>query len=119
MNFLALVLAGMLECESRDSGGSLLGDDLQALDHPRNDFVLDAGIKSFSVFAHDDQVHSRVAGRNMRQVADGPEVGEEFEALAEFDVDARKPAANGRGHGALQSDAGALDGFAEFFWNVL
>src|SRR6267378_270874 len=118
MNFLALVLAGMLECEPRDAGGSLLGDDLQALDYSRNNFVLDARVKSFSVFAHDDQIHARVAGGNMRQISDGPEVGEEFEALAEFDVDAGKAASDGRGHGTLQSDAGAFDGFAEFFRDV-
>src|SRR3977135_1340774 len=118
MNFLALVLAGVLECEPRDSGGSLLGDDLQALDHSRNDFVLDARVKSFSVFAHDDQIHARVAGGNMRQISDGPEVCEEFETFAEFNVDAGETAADGRGYGTLQSDAGAFDGFAEFFGNV-
>src|SRR6266851_4503440 len=118
MNFLALVLAGVLEGETRDAGGSLLGDDLQALDHSGDDFVFDAGVKSFGVFADDDQVHARVAGGNVREVADGPEVGKEFEALTEFDVDAGETAADGRGHGALQSDAGALDGFAEFPGNV-
>src|SRR4029077_521511 len=118
MNFLALVLAGMLEREPRDSGGSLLGDDLQALDHSGDNFVFDTGVKSFGVLANDDKVHARVAGGNMGQVADGPEVGEEFEALAEFDVDAGKAAADGRGHGTLQSDPGAFDGFAEFFGNV-
>src|SRR4029077_2307827 len=104
MNFLALVLAGMLEREPRDSGGSLLGDDLQALNHSGDNFVFDTGVKSFGVFAHDDQIHARVASWNVRQVADGPEVGEEFEALPEFDVDAGKAAADGCGHGALQSD---------------
>ncbi len=54
----------------------------------------------------------------MRQVADGPEVGEEFEALAQFDVDAGEAAANGRSHRALQPDAGALDRLGEFFRNV-
>src|ERR1019366_1867689 len=118
MNLLALVLAGMLEGETRDAGGRLFGNDLQALDHSGDNFVFDAGIKSFGVFAHHDQVHARVAGGNMREVADGPEVGEEFEAPAEFDVDAGEAAADGRGYGALQSDAGALDGFAEFPGNV-
>jgi hypothetical protein len=119
MNFLALIFACILESKTRDACRGLLGDDLQALDHSGNDFVLDAGVESFGVFAHDDQVDARVAGWNMRQVADGAEVGEEFEALAEFDVDAGKAATDGRGHRALQSDAGALDGFAEFFGNVL
>ena len=72
----------MFESKTRDAGGSLLGDDLDALNHSRNNFVFDAGVEALSVFAHDDQIHARVAGRNMRQVADGPEVGEEFEALS-------------------------------------
>src|ERR1019366_792380 len=119
MNFLALVFSGVLEGETRDAGASLLGDDLQALDHSGNNFVFDAGVKSFGIFAHHDQVHARVAGGNVREVANGPEVGEEFEALAQLDVDAGEAAADGRGHGTLQSDAGALNGFAEFFGNVL
>src|SRR5712691_6036965 len=54
----------------------------------------------------------------MRQVADGPEVGEEFETFAELDVDTGKTAADGRSHGALQSDASALYGVVEFFRDV-
>src|SRR5271169_426020 len=118
MNFLALVLASVLEGEPRDAGGSLFGDDLDALDYSGHNFVFDAGVKAFGVFAHDDQVHARVARGNVREVADGPEVGEELETLAQLDVDAGETAADGRGYGALQSDAGAFDGFAEFFGNV-
>ena len=43
----------------------------------------------------------------------------ELEALAEFDVDAGKSTADRGGDGALQSDAGALDGFVQLFRNVL
>src|SRR5258708_8182754 len=118
MNFLALIFAGMLERETRDAGGSLLGNDLDALDYSGNNFVFDAGVKSLGVFADDDQVDARIAGRNMRQVADGPEVGEEFEAFAEFHVDTGKAAADGCSDGTLQADASALDGFAEFFGNI-
>src|ERR1039458_2460324 len=118
MNFLELVFAGMLEGETRDAGGSLLGDDLQALDHSGDNFVFDAGVKSFGIFAHHDQVHARVAGGNVREVANGPEVGEEFEKITKQDVDDGEAGAAGRGHGAPQSDAGALDGFAEFLGNV-
>src|SRR5208282_765784 len=118
MNFLALVLAGILEGETRDAGGGLLGDDLQALDHSGDDFVFDAGVESFGVFADDDQVHARVSRGNMRKVANWAEVSEQFETLTEFDVNAGKAAADGRGYWAFQSDAGALDGIAEFFGNV-
>src|SRR5271170_3478673 len=118
MDSFALVLAGILEGKTRDTGGRLLGDDLDALDHSGNDFVFDAGIKSFGVLADNDQIYARIACRNMRQVADRPEVGEEFEALPEFDVDAGKAAADGRCHRALQSDASALNRLGEFFRNV-
>src|SRR5208282_586671 len=118
MNFLALVLAGVLEGETRDAGGSFFGDDLDALDYSGDNFVFDAGVKSLGIFAHDDQVHAWVAGGNVREVANRPEVGEEFKALAQFDVDAGEAATDGRSHRALQSDARALDRFAEFFGNV-
>src|SRR5580658_3278643 len=118
MNFLALILAGILEGETRHAGRSLFGDDLDALDYSGDNYVFDAGIKTLGVFAHHDQVYARIAGGNMRQVANRPEVGEEFEALAQLDVNAGEAAANGSGNGTLQSDAGALDGLAEFLGNV-
>src|ERR1017187_5922411 len=118
MNFLALVLASMLEGETRNAGGSLFGDDLDALDHSGDNFVFNAGVKALSIFADHDQVHAWIPRRNMREVANRAEVCEQFEALAEFDVDAGKAAANWSGHRTFQSDAGALDGFAEFSGNV-
>src|SRR5208282_6038956 len=112
-------LAGMLKGETRDASGSLFADHLDALDHSGNNFVSDAGIKPLGVFAHYNQIDARIASGNMRQVADRPEVGEKFEALAQFDIDAGEAAADGRGHRTLQSDTGALDRFAEFFGNVI
>src|SRR5271156_1359881 len=118
MNLLALILAGILEGETRHAGRSLFSNDLDAFDYSGDDYVFDAGIKSLGVFAHHDQVDARIAGGNMREIANRPEVGEEFEALAQFDVDAREAAADRRRHRAFQSDAGALDGLAEFLGNV-
>src|ERR1035437_7602787 len=118
MEFLALVLATILEGETRDASASLLGHDLQALHHSRDDFVFDARVKPFGVFADYDQIDPWVVRGNMRQVVDRPEVGEEFEAPAELDVDAREAAPDGRSYRSLQSDAGALDGLGEFFRNV-
>src|SRR5258708_27999120 len=118
MNFLALIFAGMLERETRDAGGSLLGNDLDALDYSGNNFVFDAGVKSFGGVADDDQVDARIAGRNMRQVADGTEVGEEVRGLTELHVDTGKAATEGCSDGTLQADASALDGLAEFFGNI-
>ena len=82
VNLLALVLAGVLESETRNASGRFLGDDLQALDHAGDNFVLDAGVKALRVFAHDDQVDVRITGRNVRQVANGTEVGIELKLLA-------------------------------------
>ena len=101
MNFLALVLACVLKGEARHASGSLLRNNLQALDHPRNNFVFDAGVQSLGIFAHHDEIDSRIARRNMRKVPDWPEISEQFEALAKFHVDAGKPAANRRCHRPL------------------
>src|SRR5208283_5354733 len=118
MNFLALVFASMRERETRNARGSLFADHLDALHHSGDNFVLDTGIQSLGIFADHDQVDARVTRRDMRQVAYGPKVGEEFEALAQLDVDAGEAAADRRSHRTLQSDAGALDRFAEFLGNV-
>ena len=118
MNFLALILARVFKREARDAGGSFFGDDLDALDHSRDNFVFDAGVKPLGIFADDDQVDARIARGNVRKVANWPEVGEEFEALAQFDVDARKAATDWGCDRALQSDAGPLDGVVELFGNV-
>ena len=50
MNLFALVLAGVLEGKTRNAGRSLLGNDLDAFNHPGHDFMLDAGV-SLSVFS--------------------------------------------------------------------
>src|SRR5450755_1728850 len=113
MNFLALVLASMLEGETRNAGGSLFGDDLDALDHAGDNFVFNAGVKALSIFADHDQVHARIACGDVREITNRAEVSEQFKALAQFDVDAGKAAADRSGHRPLQSNAGALDGFAE------
>jgi hypothetical protein len=80
--------------------------------------VLNAGIKSFRILTHNNQVNARVACRNMWQIADRPEVGEKFEPLAQFNIDARKAAPNGRSHRPLQPNPSALDGFAKLFGNI-
>src|SRR5271155_144035 len=98
MDLLALVLAGVFESESRNASGGFFGDDLQALDYSGHDLMLEAGVKALGVFADDDEVHVRIAGRNMGQIADGTKVGVELELLAQGDVDAGKAAADRGGH---------------------
>ena len=119
VNFLALVLARIFKGELGDPGGSFFGDDLQALDHAGNHFMLKSGIKTLGIFADDDKVHIGIARGNMRQVSNGPEVGVQLKLLAQRDVDAGKTAPHRRRHRPLQSDAGALDRLDEFFGNVL
>src|SRR5260370_395587 len=119
MNFLAMVLARILESKTGNAGRRFFRDDLQALDDPWNDFVLDPGIQAFCVLAEDDEVNVRIARRYMRQVGDRPEICEQLKPFAQFDVNAGKAAADGRSHRTLQSDAGALDRLGEFPGNVL
>ena len=80
--------------------------------------MLDAGVKAFGIFADDDEIDAGITGGHAGKIADGPYVGEELEAFAEFDVDAGKSAADGGGDGAFEADVGALDGIVEFLGNV-
>src|SRR4030088_3020787 len=109
MNLPALVLACIFKSKTRHPGGSLLRNNLEALDYSRNNFVFNPGVQSLSILAHYNQVDARVPRRYMRQVAYGPEVGKEFKALPEFHVDTGEPATNRSCHRSLQSNSIALD----------
>ena len=80
--------------------------------------MLDPGVKSFGVFAHDDEVYIRVACGDVRQVPDRTEVGVQLKMFSEFDVNAGEASANRRGHRPLQPNTGALDGVDQLFWDV-
>src|SRR6202167_4745188 len=118
MNSLALVLARIFKGETRDTSGRLFGDDLDALDDSGDNFVFDARVKSLGVLAHDDQIDARIARGNVRKIADRAEIGEEFEALAQFNVDAGESATDGRGYRAFQSDARTFDRFGQLLRDV-
>ena len=62
VNLLAIVVARVLESEFRDARAGLLRDDLQALDHAGNDFVLDAGIETLGILTNDDEVDIGITG---------------------------------------------------------
>ena len=119
VNLLAVMLARILKGESGNAGGSFLGDDLQALHHAGHDFVLDAGIQSFGVLADDDQIDAGIARRNRGQIANRAKVGEQFELLAQCDIDAGEAAADRRRDRPFQADTGALDGLGQLLRNVL
>ena len=53
---LAAVMPRVLEGEPRDPRRRLLRDDLQALDDPGDDFVLESRVEILGVLAHDHQV---------------------------------------------------------------
>src|SRR5690242_16254244 len=110
VNLLALVLAGVFEGETGNAGRSFLGDDLEALNHAGHDFMLNAGVKALGIFANDNEVHVGIAGGNVGKVANGAEVGEQLESLAQFHVNAGKSAPDGGGDRAFQADAVAFDG---------
>ena len=90
---------------------ALLGDDLQALHHAGNHFVLQAGVQVLGVLAEDGQVDGHVAEARLqaRQHAHRPEVDVEPQLLAQRHVDALVAAGDGRGRGTLQADARDLE----------
>jgi len=51
----------VLEGEQRDPCGGPLGDDLQRLDHPGNDDVLEPAVEVLGVLTHHHHVHVLVA----------------------------------------------------------
>src|SRR6266853_5286748 len=116
---LAFFPARVLKRKTGNAGGSLLGNDLQRLHYARHDFMLNAGVLAFSIFATDGQVHAGITRGQGRQIADGTEVGEKFELLAQRDVDAGEPAADRRGDRALQPYSGALNGLGKLLGDVL
>ena len=59
--FFSAVGSSEVESEFRNSRGSFLSDDLQALHDTRNDLVLDARIKPFGILADDDKIHVAIA----------------------------------------------------------
>jgi hypothetical protein len=76
MDLVPLELAGILKGKFGDAGGSLYGDYLQRLHHPRHYFMFQPYVLTLGVLAHDDQVYAGVASVHPRQVLDGAEVGE-------------------------------------------
>src|SRR5580698_2842859 len=81
VDLFAVILAGVLESKTRNACRSFLGNDFQALDHTGDNFVFEAGVKALGIFANDDKVHVGIACRDVRQIANGTEVGVELKLL--------------------------------------
>src|ERR1035438_7863453 len=76
----------------------------------RNHFVFEARVQVFGILAEDRQVQRQVAVARLQagQHAHRPEVHVQSQLLAQRHVDARVPAADGRGRRTLQAHARAL-----------
>jgi hypothetical protein len=98
------VLLRVLEREMGNARRGALGDDLQALDYPRYDLMLEAGIQIFSVLAHDDEVDRLKSGRDARQIPDRSQICVQVERFAKPDVDTGESVRDRRGDRSLQRD---------------
>jgi hypothetical protein len=88
---------------------TLFRDDLQALDDAWNDLVLEPRVQVFGVLAHDHQVDACEARRHPGQIEDRAQVGKKVQRLAEANVHAGEPVADGGRDGTLQGDAVSAD----------
>ena len=113
------MFARVLKGEARDARRSLLRDHLDAFHHARNHLVLQAHILALGILAHDHQVHAGIFRGEAGQIANGPQIGEKIELLAQRDVDALEAAADRRRHRPLERHAVAFDGFVKRRGNVL
>ena len=57
--------------------------------------MFDTRVQAFGILANNDQVDVRVAGGYVRKISDRTEICVQLEAFSQFDIDARKPAADG------------------------
>ena len=103
----------VFEREPRDPRRCPLGDDLQALDHARHDFVLEPRVEVLGVLADDDEIDILEARPDMRQVGDRTQVCVQIQRLPQADVHARKPFADRRRHGPFERDSVAPDGLEQ------
>ena len=116
-DFLAAGGGGEAEGVLGDADGRGAGDHFDAGDDAGNHFVLDAGVEVFGVLAENHHVDFDVgeARGDAGQRVHRAHVGVEIEALAQGDVDAGEAASDGRGDGAFEADAGAVEAIEDAF----
>src|SRR5882724_2090895 len=105
VNFLAALFFGVRKGKPRNARRSAFGDDFQAFNDSRHDFMLQAGIKVFRIFANDHDVYVFKARFKSRKILDGAKVRVEIKSLAQSDVHAGSAAGDGGGHRAFQCNA--------------
>ena len=93
-----------------DAGAGGAAGDFQAGDDAGDDFVFDAAVKAFGVFADDDHVDAFVAGFDPREAANGPHRGVKPQLLAKLHVDRFESLADRRGNRAFERDFVGGDG---------
>ncbi len=108
---LAVIALRVLKGELGNAGGGFFGDDFEAFDDAGNDFVFEAGVEVFGIFADDDDIDAIEAGFDAGKIFDGAKIGVEVEGFAQGDVDAGSAPGDSGGHGAFESDFIFADGF--------
>ncbi|KAI3488747.1 hypothetical protein L1887_47088 [Cichorium endivia] len=81
-DLVAAVLLGVVEGVAGDALGSLVGDELDGLDHAVDDLVLDARVLALGVLTDEDGVDVVVGGLEALDGLAGTDVGEEAEVGA-------------------------------------
>ena len=110
---LAPFAAGVFKSEVRDAARGAVGDDLQALDDARHDFVFEAAVEVFGILADDDEVNVFVARLDALERFNRPQVGIQIERFSEPHVGADEACADGSHNRPFERDLGAFDRFKE------
>ncbi len=92
---------------------SFFSNNLQTLNHARNDFVFEARVEALCILAHHHQIEIWISTGDIRQRPDRPQVRVEIQSLAQADVDGSEPFADRRRDGAFKADLVAFDGFEQ------
>ena len=106
-HLLAALAACPFEGGARDLRRGFLGDDLQALHHAGDDFVLQTGIEVLGILAEDREIEREVVEARLEagEHAHRAEVRVEAELLAKRYIDALVTAADRGGGGSFEADA--------------
>lgn len=86
---------GVLEGESQDTLGSLLGDELDALDNTVDNNVLNARVLALGVLSDQDSVDTVVGGLEAGDGSARSQVGEQVESSSQSQVERNVALANG------------------------
>ena len=109
-DLFAMPTRGVTESVARDARAGGFAGDFQAGDDAGDDFVFDAAVEAFGVFADDDHVDAFVAGFDPAQAANRPHRGVKIQLLAKLHVDRFESLADRRGDRAFERDFVGGDG---------